>query len=166
MAKPTLQKIIPFLWYAKQAEDAARFYASVFPDSRVDRVTTLAAETPSGPPGSVQVVELTLLGQAFTVMSAARNEPFNHAISFTVMCEDQPEIDRYTEALSRGGAIEPCGWVRDRFGVSWQITPRALGDMMASPDRDRARRVTEAMLGMHKLDLAALRAAGSVSDRR
>jgi predicted 3-demethylubiquinone-9 3-methyltransferase (glyoxalase superfamily) len=159
-----LAKIVPHLWYTKEAEAAARFYASIFPDSRVDRVTPLPADSPSGPAGSVSVVEFTLCGQPFMAISAGPLDPFNHAISLLVMCEDQAEIDRYWNALLEGGAAEQCGWLRDRYGVSWQITPRALGEMMSDPDRKRAARVAEAMLKMIKLDVAALQAAfaGSV----
>jgi predicted 3-demethylubiquinone-9 3-methyltransferase (glyoxalase superfamily) len=159
MTAKLTQKITPFLWYAKEAEEAARFYASIFPDSRVDRVTAMPAASPSGPPGSVKVVELTLFGQSFTAMSAGPLDPFNHAISFVVSCDDQSEIDRYWEALLRGGSAEQCGWLKDRFGVSWQIQPRVLGEMMADPDRDKARRAAEAMMKMVKLDIATLQAA-------
>jgi len=154
-----LQKITPHLWYAKEAAEAARFYASIFPDSRVERVTPLPADTPSGPAGSVEVVEFTLFGQSFLALSAGPLDPFNHAISFIVSCDDQAEIDRYWDALLQGGTTEQCGWLKDRYGVSWQIVPATIGDMMADPDRDRARRVAEAMLKMVKLDVAALKAA-------
>jgi predicted 3-demethylubiquinone-9 3-methyltransferase (glyoxalase superfamily) len=159
MSAGRLQKITPHLWYAKEAAEAARFYASIFPDSRVDRVTPLPADSPSGPAGSVEVVEFTLFGQAFMAISAGPLDPFNHAISFVVSCEDQAEIDRYWDALLQGGSTEQCGWLKDRYGVSWQIVPRALGEMMTGPDRDRARRVAEAMLKMVKLDLAKLQQA-------
>ncbi len=105
------------------------------------------------------VVDFTLFGQAFTAMSAGRLDPFNHAISFTVNCESQAEIDRYWDALLQGGSPEQCGWLKDRHGVSWQITPTVMGEMMADPDRARARRAAEAMLKMVKLDIAALTAA-------
>jgi predicted 3-demethylubiquinone-9 3-methyltransferase (glyoxalase superfamily) len=154
-----LQKICPFLWYAKEAEEAARFYASIFPDSRVDRVTSLPADSPSGPAGSVKVVEFTLFGQSFQAMSAGPLDPFNHAISFMVSCDDQAEVDRYWNALLDGGKPEQCGWLRDRYGVCWQIVPRALGEMMASSDREKSARAAKAMLGMVKLDIAQLRAA-------
>jgi len=154
-----LQKITPHLWYAREAEDAARFYASIFPDSHVDRVTALPAESPSGPAGSVKLVEFTLCGQPFMAISAGPLDPFNHAVSFVVQCEDQAELDRYWDALSRGGTAEQCGWLRDQFGVSWQIVPRALAEMMADPDRAKAARAAKAMLSMVKLDLAALRTA-------
>jgi predicted 3-demethylubiquinone-9 3-methyltransferase (glyoxalase superfamily) len=155
----SIQKITPSLWYAKEAEEAARFYTSIFPDSRIDRVTTLPAESPSGPAGSVKVVEFTLFGQAFMAMSAGPLDPFNHAISFTVNCADQAEIDRYWEALLKGGSVEQCGWLKDKFGVSWQIVPTVLGEMMADPDRAKARRAAEAMLKMVKLDVTELQAA-------
>ena len=154
------QKITPFLWYVREAEEAAAFYTKVFPDSRVLRVTDLPAESPSGPAGSVKIVDFTLFGQPFTAMSAGELDKFNHSISFLVNCESQQEIDRYWDGLQAGGGSpEPCGWVRDRFGVAWQIQPSFLADMIADKDRTRARRVAEAMLKMHKLDMAALRAA-------
>jgi predicted 3-demethylubiquinone-9 3-methyltransferase (glyoxalase superfamily) len=158
--RKTGSKIVPSLWYTKDAEAAARFYAQIFPDSRVDRVTSLAADSPSGPAGSVSVVELTLCGQAFMAMSAGPHDPFNHAISFTVMCDDQAEVDRFWDALlAGGGAPQQCGWLRDRFGLYWQVVPRALGDMMADRDRAKAARAAHAMLKMVKLDLPALRRA-------
>jgi predicted 3-demethylubiquinone-9 3-methyltransferase (glyoxalase superfamily) len=158
-ARP-IQKITPHLWFAKEAAEAARFYASIFPDSRVDRVTPLPADSPSGPAGSVEVVEFTLLGQSFLAISAGPLDPFNHAISFVVSCDDQAELDRYWDGLQKnGGKPEQCGWLKDRYGVSWQIVPRVLGEMMADPDRARARRVAEAMLKMVKLDVAGLKAA-------
>jgi predicted 3-demethylubiquinone-9 3-methyltransferase (glyoxalase superfamily) len=159
MTKKSLQKITPHLWYAKEAEEAARFYASIFPDSRVDRVTPLPSDSPSGPAGSVQVVEFTLFGQAFLALSAGPLDPFNHAISFVVSCDDQAELDRYWNALLEGGAPEQCGWLKDKYGVSWQIVPTVLDSMMADPDRDKARRATDAMLKMVKLDIAGLTAA-------
>jgi predicted 3-demethylubiquinone-9 3-methyltransferase (glyoxalase superfamily) len=152
-------KITPFLWYSKEAEEAAAFYASIFPDSRVTRVTALQSESPSGPPGSVKVVEFVLCGQPFMAMSAGPLDPFNHAISFVVDCEDQAELDRYWNALLKGGSAEQCGWLKDRYGVSWQIVPRVLGEMMASTDRAKAKRASDAMLKMVKLDIATLRAA-------
>jgi predicted 3-demethylubiquinone-9 3-methyltransferase (glyoxalase superfamily) len=154
-----MQKITPFLWYSTQAEEAAAFYASVFPDSRVTRVTTLQSESPSGPPGSVKVVEFVLFGQQFLAMSAGPLDPFNHAVSFVVNCESQAELDRYWNALLEGGSAEQCGWLKDRFGLSWQIVPTVLGQMMGAPDRARAKRASDAMLKMVKIDIAALQAA-------
>jgi predicted 3-demethylubiquinone-9 3-methyltransferase (glyoxalase superfamily) len=154
-----MSKIVPHLWYSEKAEEAASFYASVIPDSHVDAITDLPADTPSGPAGSVQVVEFTLAGQPFMAINAGPLDPFNHAVSFVVNCEDQDEIDRLWDALSAGGQIEQCGWLKDRYGLSWQIVPKMLGEMMKDRDRARAKRVAEAMLKMVKLDIAGLRAA-------
>ena len=159
MATIAQQKIVPHLWFPEKAAEAARYYASLFPDSRVDRVTTIPADTPSGPAGTVEVVEFTLCGQRFMAIGAGPLDPFNHAVSFMVSCADQAEVDRYWDALSKGGAIEQCGWLKDRYGLSWQIVPDALGELMTDPDRKRAGRVMKAMLGMKKLDIAALRRA-------
>ena len=154
-----MQKITPFLWYSKEAEEAAKFYASIFPDSRVLRVTAFPSESPSGPPGSVKVVEFVLFGQPFVAMSAGPLDPFNHAVSFVVNCDDQAEVDRYWNALLQGGAAEQCGWLKDRYGLSWQIVPTILGEMMASTDRAKAKRASDAMMKMVKIDIAALKAA-------
>lgn len=154
-----MQKITPFLWYAKEAEEAAKFYASIFPDSRVTRVVTMPSESPSGPPGSVKVVDFVLFGQSFSAMTAGPLDPFNHAISFVVNCDDQAEVDRYWNALLDGGSPEACGWLKDRYGVSWQIVPTALVTMMADTNRERAKRATDAMLAMVKIDIAKLQAA-------
>ena len=154
-----MQKITPFLWYSTQAEEAATFYASIFPDSRVTHVTALPSESPSGPPGSVKIVEFVLFGQKFVAMSAGPLDPFNHAVSFVVNCDSQAELDRYWNALLEGGSAEQCGWLKDRFGLSWQIVPTALGEMMASADRTKAKRASDAMLKMVKIDIATLRAA-------
>src|SRR5512138_2732107 len=136
-------KICPFLWYAKEAEEAARFYASIFPDSRVDHVAALQSESPSGPPGTVKVVDFTLFGQPFRAMSAGPHDEFNDAISFTVLCDNQAELDRYWNALLEGGG-EPqaCGWLIDRFGVRWQITPAVLEEMIRNPDPERSKRAS------------------------
>jgi predicted 3-demethylubiquinone-9 3-methyltransferase (glyoxalase superfamily) len=160
MAAKSKQKIYTFLWYAKEAEEAAAFYCSIFPDSRVDRVTPMLSESPSGPPGSVKVVDFTLLGQRFQAMTAGPHHDFNDAISITVACDDQAEIDRYWNALLEGGGVEQaCGWVTDKYGLRWQIVPAALDDMMADKDKARSKRVTDAMLKMIKLDIAALEKA-------
>lgn len=159
MATHRSAKIFPFLWYTKEAEEAARFYASIFPDSRVDRVSALQSDSPSGPPGSVKVVEFTLLGQRFQAMSAGPLDPFNHAISMMVECDDQAELDRYWDALLQGGQAEQCGWLRDRYGLCWQIVPAAMQDWMADKDPARAKRVSDVMLKMVKLDIAKLKAA-------
>jgi predicted 3-demethylubiquinone-9 3-methyltransferase (glyoxalase superfamily) len=164
MSKKVTPKIVPHLWFTKEAEEAARFYASVFPDSRVDRVVPLQANSPSGPAGSVSVVEFTLFGQPFTAISAGPHDPFNDAISFMVHCDTQAEIDRYWNAiLEAGGRPQACGWIIDRFGVRWQIVPNVLLEMIADRDPVKAKRVTEEMLTQVKLDIAKLKAAHSGS---
>lgn len=160
MAPKARSKIFPHLWYAKEAEEAAKFYASIFPDSRVDRVTSLMSESPSGPPGSVKVVDFTLLGQRFQAISAGRHHDFNDAISMVVLCDDQAEIDRYWNALlDEGGKEQACGWLMDRFGLRWQVVPAVLDEMMRDKDPARSKRVTDALLKMVKLDIATLRNA-------
>ena len=159
MALKGQSKIFPHLWYAKEAEEAAKFYASIFPDSRVERVTTLQSDSPSGPAGSVKVVDFTLFGQRFQAMSAGPHHEFNDAISIVVLCDDQAELDRYWNALLKGGKPQACGWLIDRFGLRWQIVPAAFEEMMRDKDAARSKRVTDAMLKMVKLDIAALEKA-------
>ena len=160
MASKQRAKIFTHLWYAKEAEEAARFYASIFPDSRVDRVTPLLSDSPSGPAGSVKVVDFTLLGQRFQAISAGPHHEFNDAISMVVVCDDQAELDRYWNALlDGGGRAQACGWLIDRFGLRWQIVPAILDELMRDEDASRSRRVSDAMLKMVKLDIAALEKA-------
>ncbi len=153
------EKIYPHLWYARDAEAAARLYVSLFPGSSLDRVTTMHSESPSGPPGSVKVIDFTLFGR-FQCMSAGPHHDFNDAISMVVACDDQAELDRYWDALlANGGEAQACGWLIDRFGVRWQIVPGALDEMLADPDTTRAKRTSDAMMKMVKLDIAALERA-------
>jgi len=160
MAPKAHGRIFPHLWYAKEAEEAARLYASIFPDSRVDSVTALPSESPSGPPGTVKIVDFTLFGERFQAMSAGPHHPFNDAISLVVLCDDQVELDRYWNALlDGGGKPQACGWLIDRFGLRWQIVPAALDAWMRDRDPARSRRVTDALLKMVKLDIAALEKA-------
>jgi len=154
-----MAKITPFLWYSKEAEEAAAFYAALFPDSRVNRITALPSESPSGPPGSVKIVEFVLMGQPFVAMSAGPFEAFNHAVSFVVNCDDQAELDRYWNALVAGGQAEQCGWLKDRYGLSWQIVPAVLGELMGASDRVKSKRAADALMKMVKIDIAALCAA-------
>ena len=154
-----ITSVVPHLWYTDKAEEAAAFYASLLPDSRVDSVTSLPADTPSGPAGSVKVVEFTLVGRPFMAITAGPLDPFNHAVSFMINCSTQEEIDRLWDALSQGGSTEQCGWLKDRYGLCWQIVPTILGEMMKDRNRDRAKRVADAMLGMVKLDIAGLQKA-------
>jgi predicted 3-demethylubiquinone-9 3-methyltransferase (glyoxalase superfamily) len=162
MAKATTtgSKILTHLWYAEQAEEAAAFYASIFPDSRVDRVWPLPTDSPSGPAGSVKVVEFTLFGQRFQAITAGPHHDFNDAISLVVLCDDQAELDRYWNALLEGGGKpQACGWLIDRFGLRWQIVPAALDVLMRDAEPARAKRVADALLKMVKLDIAALETA-------
>jgi predicted 3-demethylubiquinone-9 3-methyltransferase (glyoxalase superfamily) len=153
-------RIFPHLWYAKAAEEAASLYASIFPDSRVDRVTPLRSESPSGPAESVKIVDFTLFGQRFQAMTAGPHHEFNDAISLVVLCNDQAEIDRYWNALLEGGGqTQACGWLIDRFGVRWQIVPAILDQMMRDQDPVRSKRVSDAIMKMVKLDIAALEKA-------
>jgi len=140
MAPKARAKIFPHFWYAKDAEAAAKFYASIFPDSKVDSVSTFPSESPSGPPGSVQVVNFTLFGQRFQAMSAGPHHDFNDAISMVVLCEDQAELDRYWNALLQGGGKpQACGWLMDRYGLRWQIIPTALEELMRGAEPARAK---------------------------
>jgi predicted 3-demethylubiquinone-9 3-methyltransferase (glyoxalase superfamily) len=150
----------PCLWYTQDAEAAARFYVSVIPNSSIDVITSLPVDTPSGPAGSSAVVEFTVSGAPVMAFTGGPHHPFNDAISLTLLCDTQAEIDALWDGLLQGGG-EPlaCGWLRDRYGVSWQITPRRMGVMMADPDRKKAARAATAMMGMVKFDLAALEAA-------
>lgn len=160
MSNSSAQRIVPHLWYIAEAEEAARFYASVFPDSRIDRITALPADSPSGPAGSVVVVEFTLFGQAFVAFSAGPHHQFNDAVSFAVKCHSQAEIDRYWKAiLENGGTPQACGWIIDKYGLRWQIVPATLGKMMSDPDKTKAKRVAEEMLKQVKFDIAALERA-------
>jgi predicted 3-demethylubiquinone-9 3-methyltransferase (glyoxalase superfamily) len=154
-----MTKLIPHLWYNKEAEEAARFYASVLPNSHVDSVSTLPSETPSGPPGSVTIVEFTLVGVPFQAISAGPLDTFNHSISFIVECKNQAEIDRLWDALGKGGQVEQCGWLKDRYGLSWQIIPQGFHEMMQDKDPARRKRVVDAMLQMVKFDIAGLEKA-------
>jgi predicted 3-demethylubiquinone-9 3-methyltransferase (glyoxalase superfamily) len=160
MPSKVAARIFPFLWYAKDADKAARFYASIFPNSRVNSVTAMQSESPSGPPGSVKVVDFTLMGQRFQAMTAGKHHDFNDAISITVQCRNQKELDRYWKALIKGGGKPvACGWLTDRYGLRWQIVPEVMEEMMADRDKKRSQRVTDAMMTMVKLDIAALKKA-------
>ena len=150
------QGITPFLWYEKNAKQAAKFYVSVFgKGSKITSVSTMH-DTPSG---TVEVVRVELLGQPFTLMSAGPFEKFSAATSFVVQCRTQAEIDRYWKKLSADPAAEACGWLKDKYGVTWQIVPTILGEMLADSDRKKAARVQQAFLKMKKFDIAKLKAA-------
>lgn len=153
-----MQKITPFLWFDNEAEEAANFYASIFDNSRILEVSRYGEAGP-GPAGTAMTVTFQLDGQEFTALNGGPVFKFTEAISFFVNCESQEEVDELWERLSEGGDKGQCGWLKDRYGVSWQIVPTVLGEMLNDPDPERAKRVTEAMLNMTKLDIAALRQA-------
>jgi predicted 3-demethylubiquinone-9 3-methyltransferase (glyoxalase superfamily) len=157
MARP---KLYPCLWFDGKAEEAAEFYTSLLPDSRIDKVWRSPAETPSGPEGMVLTVDFTIAGQQFQGLNGGPDFNFNEAVSIVIECDDQGEVDRLWETLTAdGGEPGPCGWLKDRYGLSWQIVPKALNEMVESTDKDAARRAMEAMLQMGKLDVEELRRA-------
>ncbi len=148
----------PCLWFDGQAEEAAAFYTRVFPRSAIVRTSRYGPDMPM-PEGTVLVVEFHLDGQRHTALNAGPEHPFTEAVSFQIGCADQDEVDRYWEALADGGEEGPCGWLKDRFGLSWQVVPDGLAELMTDPDPGRAQRATQAMMSMRKLDIAAVRAA-------
>ena len=159
---PKHPRITPCLWFDTQAEEAARFYTGIFPNSKIVAITRYpdAGQQIHGKPaGSVMTVLFELDGQAFTALNGGPYFKFTEAVSFQIECDTQEEIDRLWDALGEGGTIEQCGWLRDRYGLCWQITPKILGEMMKDKDRARAGRVAEAMLQMVKLDIAGLQRA-------
>jgi predicted 3-demethylubiquinone-9 3-methyltransferase (glyoxalase superfamily) len=152
-------KVTQTLWFEKDVEAAVRFYIGLVPGSSIQSVSTLPADSPSGPAGSVKLVAFTLGDQRYLAFEAGRLDPFNHSFSIMVECDTQAEIDRLWAALAEGGTIEHCGWLRDRWGLAWQIAPKRLGELINDADRGKAKRVAEAMLTLVKLDVAALEAA-------
>ncbi|URN16280.1 MULTISPECIES: VOC family protein [Streptomyces] len=152
------QKITPYLWFDSEAEEAANHYTSIFEDSRIVKVARYPEGTPM-PAGSVMTVEFELAGQRYIAMNGGPEFTFNEAVSLSVACEDQEEVDYFWSRLGEGGQEGPCGWLKDRYGLSWQITPRVLEEMMTDPDREKARRAAEAMMSMKKLDIGALQRA-------
>ena len=154
-----MQTITPFLWFDSQAEEAANFYVSIFPDSEIRRVTRYGEAGP-GPAGTVMVVDFTLRGQEFNAINGGPIYQFNPAVSFVIDCVTQDDVDHYWDGLlADGGAPVQCGWLTDKFGLSWQVVPRRLNELMGDPDPAVAKRVTEAMLKMIKIDIAELEAA-------
>jgi len=151
-------KIIPNLWFDTEAEEAAAFYLSVFPNSRIRKVSHYGDGGPR-PAGMVMTVEFELDGQRFVGINGGPEFTFDEAVSFQISCEDQDEVDHYWDRLSDGGEEGPCGWLKDRFGLSWQVVPTAFEELLADPDPARAQRATQAMFSMTKLDIAALRSA-------
>jgi predicted 3-demethylubiquinone-9 3-methyltransferase (glyoxalase superfamily) len=154
-----MTKVTQHLWFEKDMEAAVRFYTSLIPGSSLGWISAIPADNPSGPAGSVKIAAFTIGDQRYMAIEAGPLDPFNHSFSIMVQCDDQAELDRLWDALKDGGSVEHCGWLRDRWGLSWQITPGRLGELMMDPDRAKAKRVTEAMLKMVKFDIAALEAA-------
>ena len=150
-------KVTQHLWFEKDMEAALRLYTSLIPGSSIDWMSAVAADNPSGPAGSVRMAAFRIGDQSYRAIEAGPLDPFNHSFSIVVECDDQAEIDRLWDALKDGGRTEQCGWLKDRWGLSWQIVPERLGELMGDPAK--AKRVTEAMLKMVKFDIAGLEAA-------
>lgn len=150
--------IVPNLWFDTQAEEAAEFYTSVFPHSRVLTVSRYPENAP-GPAGEVMTVEFEINGQRFVGINGGPQFPFSEAVSFQITCADQAEVDHYWDTLVAGGEESQCGWLKDRYGLSWQVVPEGMEEVLGDPDPERGERAMQAMLGMTKLDVAALRAA-------
>ena len=157
-----MRKITPCLWFVSEGEAAAELYTSVFPNSKVDRVTRYGSAGPRDE-GTVMTVEFELDGQPFVALNGGPDFTFGEAISFQVDCKDQEEVDYYWNALSEGGEEGPCGWVKDRFGLSWQIVPTRLNELVTDPDPERAQRAMAAMLEMRKIDIAELERAADAA---
>ncbi len=154
-----MPKISPFLWFDNQAEEAVNFYVSVFKNAKIGKIVRYGDAGP-GPKGSVMTAAFELEGQSFTALNGGPHFTFSEAVSFVVKCEDQAEVDRLWDRLTAdGGAPSQCGWLKDRFGVSWQIVPDGMIELISDPDPEKAKRVMEAMMSMTKIDVARLRQA-------
>ena len=159
-----LQRIVPCLWFDSQAEEAAKLYTGIFPNSRITKVTRYGesgTEIHGRPAGSVMTADFELDGQAFTALNGGPIFQFNEAVSFQVMCETQEEVDYYWEKLSEGGDpnAQQCGWLKDRFGLAWQVVPRILNEMVEDPSSEKGQRAFQAMMKMKKFDIAELKRA-------
>ena len=155
-----MHTITPCLWFDGKAEEAARFYTEIFPDSEITAIHRAPADTPSGPEGSVLTVDFTIAGQDFIGLNGGPDFQFNESVSFSIDCADQAEVDRYWDALIQGGGEHSvCGWLKDRYGLSWQVIPHRLTELVNGPDPDGARRAMKAMLEMTKIDVAAIEQA-------
>jgi len=153
-----MNKITPFLWFDHQAEEAMNFYVSIFKNSKVERISRYGEAGP-GPKGSVMSAEFVLDGQKFIALNAGPQFQFTPAISFFITCESQEEVDRFWGKLSEGGRKDRCGWLQDKFGLSWQVVPRVLGEMLRDKDPEKSTRVMKAMLAMDKIDIRKLQQA-------
>jgi predicted 3-demethylubiquinone-9 3-methyltransferase (glyoxalase superfamily) len=154
-----MQKVTPCLWFNGQAEEAAQFYVSVLPNSKIDKVVRSTVDTPGGPAGSVLVVEFTLAGNTFVGLNGGPKFSFTEAVSFQIATETQEETDRLWNALSEGGSTNVCSWLKDRWGLSWQIVPTRLPQLLSDPDPGRRQRAMQAMMKMTKIDIAELERA-------
>jgi predicted 3-demethylubiquinone-9 3-methyltransferase (glyoxalase superfamily) len=155
-----MSKVSPCLWFDGEAEEAAKFYVSLLPDSRIEKVQKNTTDSPGGKAGSVLVVEFTLAGQRFMAINGGMKVEYTHAVSFKIDCADQAEVDRLWDGLlANGGKAQQCGWLSDRYGLSWQIVPTALMKYLGGPDKAGAQRAMQAMLGMVKLDIEGLKRA-------
>jgi predicted 3-demethylubiquinone-9 3-methyltransferase (glyoxalase superfamily) len=157
-----MPKVTPWLWFDTEGQEAAEFYTSVFPNSKITEVTHFGSAGPR-PEGTVMTVAFELDGRQFAALNGGPQFRFNEAVSFMVSCKDQEEVDYYWEKLSEGGEQGPCGWLKDRYGLSWQIVPTALDELLADPDREKAQRVMEAMLGMGKIEIEGLEGAAAAA---
>lgn len=159
-----MDKVSTFLWFDGQAQEAAEFYTGLFADSRITTLTRSPKDYPGGREGDVITVAFTLGARDFIAMNGGPGHPLTDAISLSVTCDDQAEIDRYWQAFSEGGTPIACGWIRDRFGMHWQVSPAALPRYLGDPDRAKAARVMEAMIDMVKIDLATIEAAAAARE--
>jgi predicted 3-demethylubiquinone-9 3-methyltransferase (glyoxalase superfamily) len=157
-----MQKLTPCLWFDTQGEDAARFYTSVFPNSKIGEIARYGSAGPR-PEGTVMTVSFELDGQEFVALNGGPDFTFSEAISFQVNCESQEEVDEYWSKLSEGGEEGPCGWLKDKFGLSWQIVPNRLVELLGDPDKERSQRVMAAMLEMKKIEIDELERAAAAS---
>ncbi len=157
-----MEKITPFLWFDNQAEEAATFYVSLFEDSEITDVARYPEDAP-GPAGEVMTVDFRLAGQQFIALNGGPQFPFTEAVSFSVSCKDQDEVDRFWSQLTEGGEPGQCGWLKDRFGLSWQINPDRLGELLSDPDPKRAQAAMQAMLQMTKIEIKALEDAANAA---
>lgn len=158
-----MTKVTQHLWFERGMEEAVTFYTSLIPGSSLDWLSSLPTDSPSGPAGSVRLAGFTLGDQNYQAIEAGPLDPFNHSFSIMVECDEQSEIDYLWEQLGKGGSYEQCGWLRDRWGLCWQIVPKRLGELMMDPDPAKVKRVADAMLKMVKFDIAGLEAAAAAA---
>jgi predicted 3-demethylubiquinone-9 3-methyltransferase (glyoxalase superfamily) len=157
-----MQNITPCLWFDTDGEDAANFYTSIFPNSKIQHIARYGSSGPR-PEGTVMTVSFELDGQEFLALNGGPNFTFSEAVSFQVSCKDQDEVDKYWNELSEGGEEGPCGWLKDKFGLSWQIVPTALPELLSNPDKEKAQRVMAAMLEMKKIEIDELERAAAAA---